>query len=36
MTYHQIKLGYACELYIQQANNSHPGKIIAQGLTGFT
>ncbi|KAK9841408.1 hypothetical protein WJX74_005242 [Apatococcus lobatus] len=34
MTYHQIKLGYACEPYIQQANNSHLRKIIAQFRTG--
>ena len=35
MTYLQIKLGYACEPYIQQANNSHLRKIIAQFRTGF-
>ena len=34
MTYHQIKLAYACEPYIQQANNSHLRKIIAQFRTG--
>ena len=34
MTYHHIKLGYACEPYIQQANNSHLRKIIAQFCTG--
>ena len=34
MTYHQIKLGYACEPYIQQANNNHLRKIIAQFRTG--
>ena len=34
MTYHQIKLGYACEPYIQQANNSHLRKIMAQFRTG--
>ena len=34
MTYHQIKLGYACEPYIQQANNSHLRNIIAQFRTG--
>ena len=34
MTYHQIKLGYTCEPYIQQANNSHLRKIIALLRTG--
>ena len=34
MTCHQLKLGYACELYIQQANNSHLRKIIAHFRTG--
>ena len=34
MNYHQIKLGYACEPYIQQANNNHLRKIIAQFCTG--
>ena len=34
MTYHQIKLDYACEPYIQQTNNSHLRKIIAQFRTG--
>ena len=34
MTYHQIKLGYACEPHIQQAYNRHLRKIIAQFRTG--
>lgn len=34
VTDHHIKLGYACEPYIQQANNSHLRKIIAQFRTG--
>ena len=34
VTYHHIKLSYACEPYIQQANNSHLRKIIAQCRTG--
>ena len=34
MTYHQIKLGHACERYVQQTNNSHLRKIIAQFRTG--
>ena len=32
--YRQIKLGYACEPYIQQANNSHLRRIIAQFCAG--
>ena len=34
VTYHQIKLGYACEPCTQQANNSHLRRIIAQFCTG--
>ena len=34
VTYRQIKLGYACEPYIQQADNSHLRRIIAQFCTG--
>ena len=34
MTYHQMKLGYANEPYIQQANSSHLRKIVAQFCTG--
>ena len=34
VTYSHIKLGYACEPYIQQANNSHLRRIIAQFRTG--
>ena len=34
VTYRHIKLGYACESYIQQANNSYLRRIIAQIRTG--
>ena len=33
MTYRHIKLGYACEQYIQQANNSYLRRIKAQAPT---